>query len=279
MARRGGRNRRQGRSERTRPQRLARRREALQGISQGTNTKAWYRSRWVLGTFGIVAAVALIVGLVATGFDDGSVNPTADPPPVRRSGSEVDIGAVEGKPSWDSPQEFNLVAGVDYRAEIELADGGRVVLDLWETDAPDHVSNFVFLAKEGFYDDLTFHRVVPGFIVQAGDPTASGTGGAGYTLPDEALHEGNEDLLSVTPIGVISMARSGAGASSSQFFIKLGDQDHLDSQGFTAFGEVTTGLDLLYAFNSRDPAAVPVPPAGERIEAIRILESGGADPE
>jgi len=173
---------------------------------------------------------------------------------------------------WDAPPMFNLVEGVDYGAEIELEGGEIVIIDLLEAVAPEHVNNFVFLANEGFYDDLTFHRVVPGFIVQAGDPTATGTGGAGYTLPDEPIHDGNEDALSVTPIGVVSMARSGLGASSSQFFIKLGAQDHLDAGGFTAFGVVTSGLDLLYAFNTRDPGAIPAPPAGRKIVTIRITE-------
>ena len=91
-------------------------------------------------------------------------------------------------------------------------------------------------------------------------------------MTDEPLHDGNEDALSVAPIGVVSMARSGAGASSSQFFIKLGDQDHLDEQGFTSFGVVTSGLDSLYAFDTRDPAAVPTPPAGPLIVEIRITE-------
>ena len=184
----------------------------------------------------------------------------------------MDIGAVEGKPQWDAPPVFSLTEGVDYVAEIEFEDGEIVVIDLYEDLAPEHVNNFVFLAREGFYDDLTFHRVVPGFVAQAGDPTATGTGSAGYTLPDEPIHDGNEGALSVTPIGVVSMARSGLGASSSQFFIKLGDQDHLDGQGFTSFGMVTSGLDLLYAFDTRDPAAVPTPPAGPKIVAIRITE-------
>ena len=229
-------------------------------------------SRPVIATVGLIMAVALIASLALVAFDSGPTPQTVDPPPSRRSSSEVETGAVEGKPTWNQPPAYALVEGVDYGAEIELEDGVVVVIDLLEEVAPDHVNNFVFLVREGFYDGLTFHRTVPGFIVQAGDPTATGTGGAGYTLPDEPIHEGNEGELSVTPIGVVSMARSGAGASSSQFFIKLGTQPHLDEQGFTAFGTVTDGMDALYAFDSRDPAAVPAPPAGPKIVAIRITE-------
>ena len=217
-------------------------------------------------------AVTLIASLAVVAFDSGGPAPTTDPPPVRRSGSEVDTGAVDGKPIWDAPPEFNLSEGVDYSAEIELEGGAVVEVDLLEGLAPEHVNNFVFLVRQGFYDGLTFHRVVPGFVAQAGDPTATGTGGAGYTLPDETIHAGNREALSVTPIGVLSMARSGLGASSSQFFVKLGEQDHLDGQGFTAFGRVTSGLEQLYAFDSRDPGAIPAPPAGTRIVAIRITE-------
>ena len=261
-----------GRSARTRPQRLARRRAASQGFDRGGVRRSRIFSRPVIATVGLVLAVTLIASLAVVAFDSGGPAPTTDPPPVRRTGSEVDIGAVEGQPQWDRPPEFNLAEGVDYGAEIELEDGEIVVIDLYEAIAPEHVNNFVFLVQEGFYDELTFHRVVPGFVAQAGDPTATGTGSAGYTLHDEPIHDGNEDALSVTPIGVVSMARSGLGASSSQFFVKLGDQAHLDEQGFTAFGVVTSGLDLLYAFDTRDPANVPPPPAGPRIVEIRITE-------
>lgn len=228
-------------------------------------------SRPVIATVGLILAVTLIASLAVVAFDSSGPSPTTDPPPVRRTGSEADIGAVEGKARWDAPPVFALADGVDYGAEIELENGDIVVIDLYEDLAPEHVNNFVFLAREGFYDELTFHRVVPGFVAQAGDPTATGTGSAGYTLPDEPLHDGNQDALSVTPVGVVSMARGPAGASSSQFFIKLGDQTHLDAD-FTAFGMVTSGIESIYAFDSRDPANVPPPPAGPRIVEIRITE-------
>ena len=134
------------------------------------------------------------------------------------------------------------------------------------------MSNFLFLVGEGFYDGLTFHRIVADFVVQAGDPTATGTSGAGYTLPDEEVRDDDRDLLSLDQTGVISMARSGLGASSSQFFITLSPSGFLDAQRFTAFGRVTEGLELLQAFDVRDPAALPTPPAGPRIVSITIIE-------
>lgn len=219
-------------------------------------------------------AITLIASLAVVAFDSGGPVPTSDPPPIRRAGEAVDIGAVEGRPSWENPPAFILDDGVDYGAEIELEDGVIVELDLFEDIAPEHVNNFVFLVREGFYDGLTFHRVIPGFVAQGGDPTATGTGGAGYTLPDEPINDGNAGQLSLGAAGIISMARGGQGASSSQFFITYAPQGQLDDQDFTAFGVVTSGMESLHAFDSRDPGAIPAPPAGPRIVAIRITEVG-----
>ena len=197
---------------------------------------------------------------------------TASPntPPVRRTATEpVETGAVEGKPQFDAAPALALEDGVDYRAVIEL-ENGVIELDLFETDAPIHVNNFVFLVEKEFYDGLTFHRVVPGFVAQGGDPTAIGTGGAGYTLPDEQVADEAAARLTLDARGVISMARSGAGASSSQFFITLSPSGFLDEQSFTAFGEVTSGMELLDAFAERDPAAQPPDPAGPTIVSISI---------
>lgn len=267
-----------GRSARTRPQRLARRRASIQGFDRGGNRRSWLRSRWVLGTFGIVAAAALIAGLIATGFGDPAPAPTADPPPVRRTGSEVVTGAVAGKPTWDAPPAFALSEGVDYGAEIKLESGELITLDLFEGASPQHVNNFVFLARAGFYNELTFHEVLPGDRVRAGDPTAGDPGvdwpaDAGYTLPDEPLTGANEAALSTDVPGIVSMWRDDSGASSSQFVISLAEGSGL-TEGATAFGQVTEGLDQLYAFDSRDPAAIPTPPTGPKIVAIRISENG-----
>ncbi len=227
----------------------------------------------MLGTFGIVAAAALIAGLVATGFNDSGPSPTVDPPPVRRTGSEVITGAVEGKPTWDAPPAMALVEGVDYGAEIELEDGELIVVDLFEQTAPNHVNNFVFLARAGFFDGLTFHEVLPGVRVRAGDPQADGSGGAGYVLQDEPVDDRNRAALEADAPGVLTMWRDGGAVSSSQFAIALAERDAA-SDGLAAFGQVTSGLQPLYAWSSRDPAAIPAPPAGPQIAAIRVTENG-----
>ena len=271
MSSRGG-----GRSARTRPQRLARRRAETRGFDRGGGGgRSIFRNRWLLIGFGVVAIIALVGGLVATVGTGPTVNPNT-PPPVRRTATEpVDIGSVEGKPQFDAAPAMALEEGADYRATITL-ENGVVEIDLFEEDAPIHVNNFVFLAEQGFYDDLTFHRIVPDFVAQAGDPTATGTGGAGYTLPDEAVDADLAARLTLDARGVISMARSGAGASSSQFFITLEPAGFLDSQSFTAFGTVTSGLELLDAFEERDPAAQPPDPAGPKILSIKIERAAPA---
>ncbi|MXY79087.1 MAG: peptidylprolyl isomerase, partial [Chloroflexi bacterium] len=154
-------------------------------------------------------------------------------------------------------------------AVIEL-ETGTVEIDLFEDVAPVHVNNFVFLARQGFFDGLTFHRVIENFVAQGGDPTATGTGGAGYILPDETPAPAG--ALSLGGAGVIAMARSAAGASSSQFFITLSPQGQLDGLDFTAFGVVTAGLDLVQGIPLRDPQEVPPPPPGARIVTVTIQE-------
>ncbi len=266
-----------GRSARTRPQRLARRRASIEGIDRSGNRGSWYTSRWVLGTFGIIAAAALIVGLVVVGGNE-TQRSTADPPPIRRTGSEVVTGAVEGKPTWPTPPAFDLRADHEYAAEIVLADGETISIDLFETHAPQHVNNFVFLARQGFYDGLTFHEVWPGLRVRAGDPAADGSGGAGYILPDEPLTEENEAVLQRAGVGVVSVWRDEAGASSSQFVISL-SEDAVQADGSTAFGQVTDGIEHLHALESRDPGAIPAPVSGARIQSIRITQVSSLVPD
>jgi len=175
------------------------------------------------------------------------------------------------KPSWDRPPPFTLEPDADYQATIVLADGGEIEIDLFEHEAPEHVNNFVFLSREGYYDGLTFHRIVEDFVAQGGDPTGSGRGGAGYLLPDEIVADDNRERLTLDAAGVISMARSARGASSTQFFITMMPQGFLDGMSFTAFGEVTEGLDIVLGFDLRDPADPSAPP-GPEIETIVITQ-------
>ena len=269
----------QGRSARRRPQRLARRRAAVQGFDRGGVRRSRLFSRPVIATVGLILAATLIASLAVVAFDSSGPSSTTDPPPVRRTGSDVITGAVEGKPTWNAPPPFALVEGVDYGAEIELESGEIIVIDLLETLAPEHVNNFVFLVNEGFYDGLSFHEVLPGLRAHAGDPTAGDLeadfpADAGYLLPDEPTADEVGDALAVDSEGMVAMRRSEVGVSSSQFFITLSDRGSETDQASTAFGQVTSGIGVLYGFDSRDPSRIPTPLPGPRIVAIRITEDG-----
>ncbi|MBN1179537.1 MAG: peptidylprolyl isomerase [Anaerolineae bacterium] len=132
-----------------------------------------------------------------------------------------------------------------YRVKIET-DRGDIKLELYPAHAPKTVNNFVFLAREGFYDGVTFHRVIGNFMVQGGDPTGTGRGGPGYRFADE---------FAANPLrhetGVISMANAGPNTNGSQFFITHAPQPHLDGR-HTVFGKVVEGQDVVDAVRQGD---------------------------
>lgn len=127
---------------------------------------------------------------------------------------------------------------------ITMADGGVMKAELYPEIAPNTVNNFVSLIKKGFYDGLTFHRVIATFMIQGGDPDGNGTGGPGYHIPGEFAANGFENNLKHTR-GVLSMARSGhPDSAGSQFFIMHKNAPHLDGQ-YAAFGKLIEGEDVL----------------------------------
>ncbi len=134
---------------------------------------------------------------------------------------------------------------------IEMENGGLMKGELYPEIAPVTVENFEKLAKEGFYDGLTFHRVIPGFMIQGGCPRGNGTGGPGYTIKGEFTMNGFRNDLKHTR-GVLSMARAiDPNSAGSQFFVMVADAPHLDGQ-YASFGKVTEGMDTAdYIVNSR----------------------------
>jgi cyclophilin family peptidyl-prolyl cis-trans isomerase len=142
---------------------------------------------------------------------------------------------------------------------------GDIVAELYAEKAPQTVNNFVFLAREGYYDGVTFHRVIKGFMAQGGDPTGTGRGGPGYTFADEfdasLRHDGP---------GVLSMANAGPGTNGSQFFITFGPTPHLDGK-HAVFGKVTEGMDVVLAIPERDPMTSREP--GLAMNSVTIGES------
>jgi cyclophilin family peptidyl-prolyl cis-trans isomerase len=142
---------------------------------------------------------------------------------------------------------------------------GDFVVELYADKVPATVNNFVFLAREKFYDGVTFHRVIKGFMAQGGDPTGTGAGGPGYKFKDE-FHP----ALRHNSPGILSMANAGPNTNGSQFFVTHAPTPHLDNR-HSVFGKVTQGLDVLLAIPERDPGRAREP--GARIITIEIAES------
>ena len=162
---------------------------------------------------------------------------------------------------YDTRPEMALEDGKTYSAVIELEKGGEIFVDLFATEAPETVNSFVFLAGDGYYDGITFHRVIPGFVAQGGDPTGTGSGGPGYNAPDEVNDNHHSE-------GTLAMAKTAAPDSAgSQFYLCLADVPHLDGN-YTAFGRVSGGLDVMHTIRERDPQSDSQP--GDAIKTIRI---------
>jgi len=145
-------------------------------------------------------------------------------------------GTAPKHKTYSAPPPMTIDTGKQYTATIET-EKGDLVLELFAKDVPVTVNNFVFLAREGFYDGTTFHRVVPGFVVQGGDPTGTGTGTPGYAFADEFTEHTHV-------AGALSMANSGPNTNGCQFFITYSPQHHLDGK-HSVFGQLTGGRDVL----------------------------------
>ena len=154
--------------------------------------------------------------------------------------------------SYKAPPELTIDPAKRYTATI-VTDAGDIVVELHAAKAPRTVNNFVFLARDGFYDGVTFHRVIKGFMAQAGDPTGSGRGGPGYRFEDEF-----EATLRHDGPGVLSMANAGVNTNGSQFFITHVATPHLDDR-HAVFGHVIEGMDVVLAIPERDPGAAREP--------------------
>lgn len=165
---------------------------------------------------------------------------------------------------YDAPPPMTIDPSKKYFATVEMENGGEFVIELFPDKAPITVNNFVFLAREGFYDGVTFHRVLDGFMAQTGDPTGTGGGGPGYQFQNE-----DNDLTFDKP-GVVAMANAGRDINGSQFFITYAPTPHLNGL-HTIFGQVVEGMDVVNGITRRDPNANPNF-AGDAIRTITITE-------
>ena len=165
--------------------------------------------------------------------------------------------------TYSEPPPMKIDTSQHYTATIET-EKGDLVIELFAKDVPVTVNNFVFLVSEGFYDGSTFHRVIPGFMAQGGDPTGTGMGNPGYRFADEFSQHTHV-------AGVISMANAGPNTNGCQFFITYAPQHALDGK-HTVFGQLIEGMDILKKLTPRDPNQRP-DFEGDKIIRIAIKES------
>ena len=165
---------------------------------------------------------------------------------------------------WNKSPEFTLDLKKKYSATLHT-DKGEILLELFADNTPMTVNNFVFLARQGFYDGVIFHRVITNFMAQCGDPTGTGSGGPGYRFADE-FHPS----LKHNKPGILSMANAGPGTNGSQFFITHVPTPHLDGH-HSVFGQVSGGMDVLLSIPPRDPARPEYP--GVKIDRVTISET------
>jgi len=165
---------------------------------------------------------------------------------------------------YSAPPAMTIDPKKKYTATFKT-EKGNFVVELFADKAPQTVNNFVFLARDKFYDGVTFHRVIRDFMAQGGDPTGTGSGGPGYKFGDE-FHP----TLKHNGPGILSMANAGPGTNGSQFFITHVATPHLDNK-HTVFGKVTQGMDVVLSIPERDPGRAAQP--GIKIITIEISET------
>jgi len=169
-----------------------------------------------------------------------------------------------GASQYDSAPPMTIDPARQYTATVVMEKGGEFVIQLLPDKAPITVNSFVFLAREGYFDGTTFHRVLEGFMAQGGDPTGTGMGGPGYEFVNE------DSDLKFDKAGVVAMANAGRDTNGSQFFITFGPQEFLNG-GYTIFGQVVSGMEVVNGIRLRDPEQNP-DYSGDAIESITITE-------
>jgi cyclophilin family peptidyl-prolyl cis-trans isomerase len=206
---------------------------------------------WRVSQRVLLGVIIVIVGLMILACGEKATAPAT----TSQTAPEVKIM------KWDSPPKMQIDPNKKYTATMET-EKGKLVLELFAKDVPKTVNNFVFLARQGYYDGTTFHRVIVDFMVQGGDPTGTGMGGPGYKFADEFTAHKNI-------AGALSMANSGANTNGSQFFITYVATPWLDGK-HTVFGQLTEGMDVLKKITPRDPSTAKNP--GDKVIKVTIKE-------
>jgi peptidylprolyl isomerase len=175
-----------------------------------------------------------------------------------------ELPALVGTKQYASAPPMLIDVNKKYTATVKMAKGGEFAIELHASKAPITVNSFVFLARQGYFDGVTFHRVLEGFMAQGGDPAGSGGGGPGYEFVNE------DSDLTFDKAGVVAMANAGRDTNGSQFFITFAPVPRLNG-GYTIFGQVVSGMDVVNGIRRRDPETNPTY-AGDAIESVTIAE-------
>ena len=216
-------------------------------------------------TIGVIV-VGLVV-LVAVGILWGMSLASKPQEQAAAATEAVQPGAAAPAASskqYASAPPMTIDAKKQYFATFKMAKGGEFVVQLYPDKAPITVNSFVFLARDGFFNGVTFHRVLEGFMAQGGDPTGTGMGGPGYEFVNE------DSDLKFDKAGVLAMANAGRDTNGSQFFITFGPTPDLDG-GYTIFGQVISGMDVVNGITRRDPQMNPSF-EGDVIASVTISE-------
>jgi cyclophilin family peptidyl-prolyl cis-trans isomerase len=195
----------------------------------------------------VVAVIVFVIYSTHRGSTTSNQSPTGsnsiltlgDPTPV-----------LIGTKQYASAPPMIIDVSTQYFATVQMEKGGQFVIQLYPDKAPITVNSFVFLAEQGFFDGVTFHRVLAGFMAQGGDPTGTGNGGPGYKF----VNESND--LNFDKAGVVAMANAGRDTNGSQFFITFGPAG-LSENDYTIFGQVISGMDVVNNITLRDPTQNP----------------------
>ena len=221
------------------------------------------RKKW-LAVIAVLCLAALAFAACGKGGDNTETRPAGA---VGGGDTAEQSGDAETK-NADTGKVGN--SGSNPVATIEMANGGVIKIELYYDVAPNTVKNFISLANSGFYDGTIFHRVIPDFMIQGGDPNGNGTGGPGYRIPGEFTFNGFQNDLSHTR-GVISMGRlpTGYDTAGCQFFICVADCDWLDGQ-YSSFGKVIEGMDVADAIVSQDRDGNDKPYTDQVMKTVRV---------
>jgi len=215
-----------------------------------------------LTQIGIVVGVLVVVVAAFWAFGPKQQDTASQPAATAENSQPVEAPQVTSKQYAAAP-EMTIDVSKQYFANVKMVNGGEFVIQLYPDKAPITVNSFVFLARDGYFNGVTFHRVLDGFMAQGGDPTGTGMGGPGYEFVNE-----DSDLIFDKP-GVVAMGNRGRDTNGSQFFITFVPYPSLNGN-YTIFGQVIEGMDVVNAITRREPTQADFP--GDAMESVTITE-------